>query len=261
MPLKHETNVETTMARFEGRTAFVTGGTTGIGFATAQALLAEGARVAITGQNTERVSEAAKKLGDRAIGIVADVASASAMDKAVAQTLKAFGGLDVVFANAGIAIGGPGADTSEDAVNSLLDTNLKGVINTVRSVVPHLREGAAIVLNASSAATKTFAGVGVYGATKAAVLSYGKSLAVELAPRKIRVNMVSPGITETPIAAKFGIPAEQLAEMMQGMVAGVPVGRVAQPDEIAGAVLYLADSKSSYVTGTNLIIDGGQNAA
>jgi NAD(P)-dependent dehydrogenase (short-subunit alcohol dehydrogenase family) len=249
------------MTRFAGRTAFVTGGTTGIGFATAEALIAEGARVAVTGQDAGRVADAGRQLGNQAIALQADVTSLAAMEKAVTETLAAFGTIDVVFANAGIALGAPTAETPSDVVDRLLDTNIKGVLNTVRAVLPHMREGSVIVLNASSAATRTFAGIGVYAATKAAVLSLGRTLAVELAPRKIRVNVVSPGMTETPIVGKFGLPEEQQKAMMESVATTLLSGRIAQPAEIAGAVLYLADHKSGYVTGSNLIIDGGQNAA
>jgi NAD(P)-dependent dehydrogenase (short-subunit alcohol dehydrogenase family) len=249
------------MTRFAGRTAFVTGGTTGIGFATAEALIAEGARVVVTGQDAGRVAEAGRKLGNQAVAIRADVTSPEAMEKAVAEAVAALGKIDVVFANAGVALGGPAGDTPVEVVDQLLATNITGVLNTLRAVLPHLGEGASVVLNASSAATKTFAGIGVYAATKAAVLSLGKTLAVELAPRGIRVNTVSPGMTETPIVGKFGMPAEAVAAMVEGIKAQLPVGRIAQPEEIAGAVLYLSDAKSGYVTGSNLIIDGGQNAA
>jgi NAD(P)-dependent dehydrogenase (short-subunit alcohol dehydrogenase family) len=200
-------------------------------------------------------------LGNQALAVRADVTDAAAMEKAVAEAVAAFGPIDVVFANAGIALGGAVSDTSVETVDRLLTTNIAGVLNTVRAVLPHLAEGASVVLNASSAATKTFAGVGVYAATKAAVLSLGKTLAVELAPQGVRVNTVSPGMTETPIIGKFGMPPEAVEAMMAGITASVPVGRVAQPDEIAGAVLFLADRKSAYMTGSNLIIDGGQNAA
>jgi NAD(P)-dependent dehydrogenase (short-subunit alcohol dehydrogenase family) len=249
------------MTRFTTRTAFVTGGTTGIGFATAQALIAEGARVALTGQDPGRVAEAARKLGERALGLTADVTSPEAMQRAVGAAVDAFGKLDVVFANAGIALVAPTGDTAPEVVDSLLDINIKGVLNTVRAALPHMAEGSSIVLNASSVATKTLAGIGVYAATKAAVLSLGKTLAVELAPRGIRVNIVSPGMTETPIVGKFGLPEEASKSMLDGIKASLPVGRVAQPEEIAGAVLYLADTRSGYVTGSNLIIDGGQNAS
>lgn len=249
------------MTRFAGRTAFVTGGTTGIGFATAEALIAEGARVVVTGQDAGRVAEAGRKLGNHALAVVADVTDPVAMDRAVAEAVAAFGAIDVVFANAGIAIGGPAGETPVEVVDRLLATNIAGVVNTVRAVLPHLREGASVVLNASSAATKTFAGVGVYAATKAAVLSLGKTLAIELAPRGIRVNTVSPGMTETPIVGKFGMPPEAVEGMLASIRQTLPVGRIAQPSEIAGAVLYLADARSAYVTGSNLIIDGGQNAA
>lgn len=249
------------MTRFTGRTAFVTGGTTGIGFATAEALIAEGARVVITGQDAERVAEAATRLGNQARGIVADVRSAAAMQAAVAETVAAFGQIDVLFANAGVALLGAVDETPEAAVSTLLDVNVKGLIHTVQAAVPHMRAGGSVILNASNAGSRPFAGLGVYSATKAAVIALSRVMTAELAPRGIRVNTVSPGPTETPIASKTGLPQEAIEAMFAGMIAKLPAQRMAQPSEIAQAVLYLASDAAAFVYGTDLVIDGGMAAA
>jgi NAD(P)-dependent dehydrogenase (short-subunit alcohol dehydrogenase family) len=253
--------MENDMTRFTGRTAFVTGGTTGIGLATAQALLAEGAKVVITGQNAERVAQAAAQLGNDARGIVADVRSASSMRAAVAEAVAAFGAIDILFANAGVITMGPVEATPEDAIDAMIDINVKGVIHTVQAVVPQMRDGGAVVLNASNAGVRPMAGIGVYSATKAAVIALAKSMTAELAPRGIRVNTVSPGPTETPIASKTGLPPEVIEATFAGMIAKLPAQRMAQASEIAQAVLYLASDAASFVYGTDLVIDGGMVAA
>lgn len=249
------------MTRFTGRTAFVTGGTTGIGYATAKAFLAEGARVVITGQDPERVAEAARQLGNGARGIVADVRKPEAIRAAVAEAVAAFGPIDVLFANAGIALVGPVEATPTDVVESLFDINVLGLIHTVQAVVPEMREGGSVILNASVVGSRPGAGVGVYSATKAAVIALSKAMVAELAPRGIRVNTVSPGMTATALAGKIGLPAEAIEGFIASATARTPAGRIAQPEEIAKAVLYLASDDAAFVYGTDLLIDGGFAAA
>lgn len=245
------------MARLTGKTALITGGTTGIGLATAKMFIKEGARVAITGQNAERVAAAGKELGEGAIALRADVASLADM-RAVAQRLKAdFGTLDILFANAGIASPMPFSDVDEANIDRLLDINVKGVIYSVQSMLPLLANPASVVLNASTLAEKGVAGMAVYSATKAAVRSLARSLSGEFTTRGIRFNVVSPGLTETPIYGKLGMPPEAVEQWAAQMVAGVPARRFAQADEIAKAVLFLASDDSSYMLGENLLVDGG----
>lgn len=245
------------MARLTGKTALITGGTTGIGLATARMFIKEGARVAITGQNAERVAAAGKELGEGVIALRADVASLADM-RAVAQRLKAdFGTLDILFANAGIASPMPFSDVDEANIDRLFDINVKGVIYSVQSMLPLLANPASVVLNASTLADKGVAGMAVYSATKAAVRSLARSLSTELTTRGIRFNVVSPGLTETPIYGKLGMPPEAVEQWAAQMVAGVPAGRFAQADEIAKAVLFLASDDSSYMLGGNLLVDGG----
>jgi len=249
--------METEMTRFIGRTAFVTGGTTGIGFATAEALIAEGARVVVTGQNATRVAEAGQALGNNALALQADVTSLAAMKDALAQASEFFGPLDILFANAGIAKFVPLEFADAAHISDQIDINIKGVINTVQAAIPHLKNPSSVVLNASTIAGRPTAGGAIYGATKAAVVAISKTLAMELAPKGIRVNSVSPGMTLTPIADKLGLTAEQRDGMLDGARAKAPAGRLADPGEIAQAVLFLASDQAAYLYGSDLVVDGG----
>ncbi|MEW6707366.1 MAG: SDR family oxidoreductase [Pseudomonadota bacterium] len=245
------------MKRLEGKTALITGGTTGIGRATAALFLREGARVAITGQNAERVAEAAAALGAGVVGVTADAASAADMD-ALAQQLKAaFGRLDIVFANAGIAKPRPLAEVDEAHIDEQFGVNVKGVIFTVQKLLPLLNDPASIILNASTVAEQGTANMSVYSATKAAVRSLARTLSAELAPRGVRVNVVSPGPIETPIYGKLGLPDAAVQAWAEEIRAKVPMGRFGSADEIAKVVLFLASDDSSYMLGENLLVDGG----
>lgn len=245
------------MKRLEGKTALITGGTTGIGRATAALFLREGARVAITGQNAERVAEAAAALGAGVVGVTADAASAADMD-ALAQQLKAaFGRLDIVFANAGIAKPRPLAEVDEAHIDEQFGVNVKGVIFTVQKLLPLLNDPASIILNASTVAEQGTANMSVYSATKAAVRSLARTLSAELAPRGVRVNVVSPGPIETPIYGKLGLPDAAVQAWAEEIRAKVPMGRFGSADEIAKVALFLASDDSSYMLGENLLVDGG----
>jgi len=245
------------MARLTGKTALITGGTTGIGLATAKMFIKEGARVAITGQNAERVAAAAQELGEGVIALRADVASLADMC-AVAQRLKTdFGTLDILFANAGIAAPMPFSDVDEANIDRLLDVNVKGVIYSVQSMLPLLSNPSSVVFNASTLAEKGVPGMAVYAATKAAVRSLARGLTTEYTARGIRFNVVSPGLTETPIYSKLEMEPAAMEQWAAQMVAGVPAKRFAHADEIAKAVLFLASDDSSYMLGENLFVDGG----
>ena len=245
------------MGRLSNKTALITGGTTGIGFATARLFQQEGARVAITGQDAQRVAQAAEQLGAGALALQANVASRSEMD-AVAQRLQAeFGGLDIVFANAGIAQPRPLAEVDEAHLDALLDVNFKGVVYTVQSVLPLLRNPSSVVLNATTMVEVGIAGMSIYSATKAAVRSLARTLSAELVQRGVRVNAISPGLVETPIYGKLGLPPEAVKAWGEQLIAGVPVKRFGRDDEIARAVLFLASDDSSYMLGENLLVDGG----
>ena len=245
------------MARLTGKTALITGGTTGIGLATAKLFLQEGARVAITGQDEARVKDAGAALGPGVIAIRANVASASDMAAVAARLKTEFGGLDIVFANAGIFKPMPLADLDDANIDEQINVNLKGVIYTVQKMLPLLRKPASIILTSSTLAEMGWSGMSVYSATKAAVRSLARSLAAELTGQGVRVNSVSPGPIETPILGKLGMPAEVLQQMAVQILGKVPAGRFGQADEVAKAVLFLASDDSSYVLGDNLLVDGG----
>ena len=245
------------MARLTGKTALITGGTTGIGLATAKLFLQEGARVAITGQDAGRVTEAGAMLGANAIAIRADVSSASEMAAVATRLKKEFGGLDIVFANAGIAKPMPFAEVDEENINSQIGVNLKGVIYTVQKMLPILRNPASIILTSTTLTQQGFAGMSVYSATKAAVRSLARTLSAELVGQGVRVNVISPGPIETPIYGKTGMSAEALQQMAGTVVGKVPVGRFGQSEEVAKVVLFLASDDSSYILGEDLLVDGG----
>ena len=245
------------MARLTGKTALITGGTTGIGLATAKLFLQEGARVAITGQNAERVAEAGAALGSGAIAIRADVSSASDM-AAVAKRLRTeFDGLDIVFANAGIAKPVPFAEVDDANIDEQIDVNFKGVIYTIQQALPILRRPASIVITSSTVIEQGVPGFSVYSATKAAVRSLARTLSAELVGQGVRVNVISPGPIETPIFGKLGLSAEVLEQTAEQISAKVPVGRFGSAEEIAKAVLFLASDDSSYILGENLLVDWG----
>lgn len=245
------------MGRLNRKTALVTGGTTGIGLATARLFQQEGARVAITGQDPERVAQAAALLGPDALALRADVASRSEMEAVASRLRDEFGGLDVVFANAGIAQPRPIADVDDEHLDRLIGVNFKGVVHTVQAMLPLLRNPASVILNATTMIDIGVPGMAIYSATKAAVRSLARSLSAELVHRGVRVNAISPGLVETPIYGKLGLAPEAVKAWGEQLLAGVPVKRFGRDDEIARAVLFLASEDSSYVLGENLRVDGG----
>jgi NAD(P)-dependent dehydrogenase (short-subunit alcohol dehydrogenase family) len=243
--------------RFEGKVALVTGGNSGIGLAVAQGLVDEGARVVIVGRNAETVRRSAADLGASASGIVADTSRLDDLDRVVAATREFGGGrLDVVFANAGVGTFGLLASTTEAMWDSMFDINVKGIYFTVQKSVPLMQPGGAIVLNASVAAGKGNVGSSVYAASKAAVRSFGRTIANELVERGIRVNVVSPGPIETPIFDRTP-DVEQVAAIKAAMIARNPMKRFGTTDEVTAAVLFLASDEASYITGFDLLVDGG----
>lgn len=245
------------MARLTGKNVLITGGTTGIGYATAELFVKEGARVVITGQDAQRVAEAARKLGPSVTGIQANVASASEMGAAAGRIKAELGGLDVVFANAGIALPKNISEIDEAHIDAQIDVNFKGVLYTVQKTLPLLRKPASIIFTSTAMTERGVAGMSVYAATKAAIRSLARTLAAELVDRDIRVNVVGVGLTETPIYGKLGLPAAAVQEWAGQLLKQVPAKRLAQPSEIANAVLFLATNESSYVTGANIQVDGG----
>jgi NAD(P)-dependent dehydrogenase (short-subunit alcohol dehydrogenase family) len=235
----------------------VTGGTSGIGLAAARRLADEGAHVFITGRSRQRLDEAVAQIGPNATGVVSDVSNFTEID-ALAEAIQAHGrGLDVVFTNAG---GGSFAPIAEVTVDHYLDTfnrNVGGTLFTVQKVIPLLNRGASIILAGSTAASRGTPAFGVYAASKAAVRSLGRTLAAELADRGIRVNTLVPGPVETPGLTGLA-PAGGESELLAQMADGVPMKRVGNADEIASAVAFLASDASSYMTGSELFVDGGE---
>jgi NAD(P)-dependent dehydrogenase (short-subunit alcohol dehydrogenase family) len=245
--------------RLSHKTAVITGGTTGIGFETARQFVEQGARVVITGQDSERLSAAAQQLGARVIPIRADVRSLSDLDGLARRVAIEFGesGLDIIFANAGVGSFAPIESVDEGFYDNQFDINVKGVFFTVQKLVPLLRSGGSVILNASSVNGKGVAAGSVYFATKAAVRSLARTLAAELAPRGIRVNAVSPGLVPTPFIGKMGLPQEALDGFAQMITSTAPLGRLGKPEEIAPAAVFLASDEAAYITALDLAVDGG----
>jgi NAD(P)-dependent dehydrogenase (short-subunit alcohol dehydrogenase family) len=248
---------EEIMTKLSGKTALVTGGTSGIGLAAAQRLAADGAHVFITGRRQSGVDDAVAAIGDSATGVQGDITDAGDLDR-LAQAIQQRGqGLDVIFANAG---GGEFATLADETPEHLLDTltrNVGGTVFTVQKMLPLLNEGASIVLAGSTAAYAGVPAFGAYAASKAAVRSLGRTWAAELVDRRIRVNTVVPGPVETP-GLKGLAPTGQEQALLDGQIATVPLGRLGQPHEIAAAVAFLASDDSSFMTGTELFVDGGE---
>jgi NAD(P)-dependent dehydrogenase (short-subunit alcohol dehydrogenase family) len=248
-------------ARFAGKVALVTGGNSGIGLAVARGLVAEGGRVVIVGRNAETVASAAAGLGPAARGVVADTGRLDGIDRAIAATREFGGGrLDIVFANAGVATYGLIDTISEAKWDELMGVNLKGLYFTLQKALPMMAKGGAIVLNASVAAGKGDPGGSLYAASKAGVRSLGRSLAAELVGRGIRVNVVSPGPIETPIFTRTGMSAEATANLKSAWTERNPMKRFGTPDEVASTVLFLASDAASYITGVDLLVDGGRGS-
>lgn len=243
------------MGQLDGKTALVTGRTSGIGLATARRFADEGAYVFITGRDRGRLDDAAASTGAHAVQ--SDVSKLDELD-ALAAEISAHGkGLDVVFANAGGGNFAALVDVTPDHYRDNFDRNVAGTVFTVQKTLPLLNEGASIILAGSTAASKGEAAFGLYAASKAAIRSLGRTWAAELADRKIRVNTVVPGPIETPGLTGLA-PADQKQDLLDGMAARVPMKRLGRPEEIASAVLFLASDQSSFVTGAELAVDGGQ---
>ncbi len=243
--------------RFEGKVALVTGGNSGIGLAVARSLVEEGARVVVAGRNAETLASVVAELGSAATGVAADASRLDGIDRIVAATREfGAGRLDVLFANAGIATFGALASTTEQQWDELMNVNVKGVYFTVQKAVALMREGGAIVLNASVAAAKGNPAGSLYGASKAAVRSMGRTMAAELVARGIRVNAVSPGPIETPLFAR-SMNEQQVADLKAAWAGRNPMNRFGSPEEVAAAVLFLASDSASFVTGVDLLVDGG----
>jgi NAD(P)-dependent dehydrogenase (short-subunit alcohol dehydrogenase family) len=243
--------------KLEGKVALITGGNSGIGLATARSFVAEGAHVFITGRRQAELEEAVRQIGKQVTGVPGDISNLADLDRLFATVERQQGRLDVLFANAGVPAVAPLGSISEEQFDKVFSINVRGLLFTVQKALPLLPDGGSIILNASIAASKGLEPLSAYSATKAAVRSFARCWANELRHRKVRVNAISPGFIETPIFTKGGLTREQIDEYKEGAVAGVPLGRMGTPDEVAKAAVFLASDDSSYVTGIELFVDGG----
>ncbi|MDM3972980.1 SDR family oxidoreductase [Mycobacterium marseillense] len=251
------------MGLLDHKTAAITGANSGIGLATAERFLAEGAeRVFITGRRQAELDTAARELGSRAIAVAGDVGTPKDLDRLYARVASAGQGLDIVMANAGSTRVAPLGEITDDDLDALLTTNVKGVVYTVQKALPLLNDGASVILTGSTTADRGRAGLSIYAATKAAVRSLARAWANELAGRNIRVNVIVAGSTATPgsdtLAAQTD-PDASIDEFRAGRIATIPLGRFADPVEIANAAVFLASDLSSFTTGSTLTADGGFN--
>lgn len=243
--------------KLDGKVALVTGGNSGIGLATAERFAKEGATVFITGRRKEELDAAEKRLGSKVIGVQGDVSNLADLDRLYGVIRQRAGRVDIVFANAGGGEFVPLEKVTEAHVDKWLGINVKGLLFTVQKALPLMPQGGSIVLNASIAGVKGIPAFGVYSASKAAVRSFARTWAMELKDRKIRVNVVSPGPIATPIIDSITGGKESGDQFRKDMAAGVPLGRVGEPDEIAKAVVFLASDDGSFVNGVELFVDGG----
>jgi NAD(P)-dependent dehydrogenase (short-subunit alcohol dehydrogenase family) len=245
------------MKRLEGKVAVVTGGNSGIGLASAKRLHEEGARVVITGRDRKTLDAAVSAIGAGTVAVQSDVSKLEDIDRLFSLVESKLGKIDVLFANAGIARFAPYSASQTEVFDELFATNVKGVYFTLQKALSHLNDGASVILNTSVVSSKGTENAGIYAATKAAVRSFARTAASELRGRSIRVNAVAPGPIATPIFGRTGMTEEQIEGFKDGIKGRVPLGRIGRPEEIAGAVAFLASDDASYITGVELNVDGG----
>jgi len=245
------------MGKLEGKIALVTGGSSGIGLATAKQFVNEGAYVFITGRHQPELDAAVKDYGKNITAVSGDVSNLADLDRLFAQIKSTRGRLDVLFANAGIAKYAKLGEITEELFDSIFDINVKGVLFTVQKALPLMPEGSSIILNASVVGSKGLSANSVYSATKAAIRSFARTWTTDLKNRRIRVNAISPGTIDTPGLNNLLASADAGKERVKMVHSSIPLGRFGTPDEIAKAVVFLASDDASYITGTELFVDGG----
>lgn len=245
------------MGKLEGKIALVTGGASGIGLAAAMQFVNEGAYVFTTGRRDAELAAAVKEIGRNVTGVQGDVANLGDLDRLFAQIKKEKGRLDIVFANACVAKYAPIGKITEELYDSTFNTNVRGLLFTVQKALPLLPDGASIILTASIVGSKGLAANSVYSATKAAIRSFARTWTTDLKDRRIRVNTVSPGSIDTPGLSRLLASSETGQQRLKMISNNVPLGRLGKPDEVAKAVVFLASDDASYITGTELFVDGG----
>lgn len=245
------------MTSLNGKIAVITGGNSGIGLAAATLFASEGADVVITGRRQDALDAAAQAIGPKATVVQGDVADPVHHERVAALVADRFGGADIYIANAGVNTITASHAVSEEEYDAQFGINARGAFFGVQKIAPVLRDGGSIILVGSLASDKVLDGHAVYAGTKAAIGAFARSWALEFKTRRIRVNMLSPGPTETAILEKLGVPAAERASFIDMMAGAIPLGRLGQPEELARAALFLASDASSFVTGINLRVDGG----
>ncbi|MFE2385840.1 SDR family oxidoreductase [Streptomyces misionensis] len=246
------------MRQLEGKTAVVTGGSTGIGLATAARLASEGAHVFITGRRKEALDRAVESIGDSVTAVPGDIAQPADLDRLYEAVRDRGRGLDVLFANAGTATLGPLEQATEEQFDQIFGVNVRGTLHTVQKALPLLNDGASVIINDSIRADDGREAFGLYAASKAAIRSLARTWANELKGRGVRVNTVAPGAIDTP-GVDIAIGEENADAVKAELAAGVPIGRRGRPEEVAAAVAFLASADSSFMLGTTLHVNGGEN--
>lgn len=242
------------MTRFKDKVVVVTGGSDGIGLATAKAFAAEGAKVYVTGRRQERLDAAVSEIGGDTVGVQGDVGKLADLDRLYERIARDHGRVDVVFANAGISESATVGALDEEHFDRVFGTNIKGLVFSVQKALPLMTSGGAVVLTGSGAGSKGLPSLSIYSATKAAIRSFARTWTTDLKSRGIRVNVVSPGMIDTPAMQTYlqnNAGAEDAIKQM------TPLGRIGQPEDVANAVLFLASNESSFVAGVELFVDGG----
>ena len=245
------------MQKLQGKVALVTGGNSGIGLATVKTFHANGARVVFSGRDPETLAAIATELGPDVLAVQADVTQLSELDRLMTRAYETFGKLDILFVNAGILGGGKIETNTEDLFDRVVNTNFKGAYFTIQKALPFLKNGASIILNGSTTALMGGDSGSLYAASKAAIHSLARSLSIELAERRIRVNTIAIGPTETPILGKGGYSDAFVAQVKRSLAERLPIKRMGRPEEIADVALFLASEQSSFVIGSEIAADGG----